>query len=211
MMARADVERGYWDRLAKRYDRVTRFMSRPVPRMLELTVDAVRGRKRALEVGAGTGLLTAAIAPVVGEVLATDYAAEMVQQLAVRVDALGLGNVRCEQADIYELRFEAASFDVVVAANVLHLVPDIEGALASLRRVLKPGGVIVVPTYLHAETMRAGLLSRVFALTGFPGHRRFTARTLREAVEAAGFVPQREEVIPGPFPVGFIQATQEVP
>jgi phosphatidylethanolamine/phosphatidyl-N-methylethanolamine N-methyltransferase len=210
-MARADVERGYWDRLAKRYDRVTRFMSRPVPRMLELTVDAVRGRRRALEVGAGTGLLTAAIAPVVGEVVATDYAAEMVQQLAVRVDALGLANVRCEQADIYELRFEAASFDVVVAANVLHLVPDIERALASLRRVLKPGGVIVVPTYLHAETLRAGFLSRVFALTGFPGHRRFTARTLREAVESAGFVPQSEEVIPGPFPVGFIHATQEVP
>jgi len=210
-MARADAERGYWDRLAKRYDRVTRFMSRPVPRMLELTVDAVRGRKRVLEVGAGTGLLTAAIAPVVGEVIATDYAAEMVQQLAVRIDALGLGNVRCEQADIYDLWFDAASFDVVVAANVLHLVPDLDGALASLRRVLKPDGVLVVPTSLHAETLRAGFLSRVFALTGFPGHRRFTAATLRDAVESAGFVLQKEEVIPGPFPVGFLHATLAVP
>src|SRR5687768_2445157 len=125
MPAAATDERGraYWERHAKRYDRSTRFLSRPVPRMLELAVEAARGKGRVLEVAAGTGLITTAIAPFVGELIATDYAAEMVKQLEARVRDAGLANVRCEQADIYNLRFDSSSFDAVFAANVLHLVP----------------------------------------------------------------------------------------
>jgi len=200
--------RAYWERHAKRYDRSTRFLSRPVPRMLELAVAAVQGKLRVLEVAAGTGLLTAAIAPVVGELLATDYAEAMVSQLEAHVKASDLANVTCEQADLYELRFEDASFDAVVAANVLHLVPDVERALGSLRRVLRPGGVLVAPTYLHDQTLRAAVLSRVFALTGFPGQRRFTQASLRAAIERAGLRVVQDETIPGPFPIGHVAAVR---
>lgn len=199
-------DRNYWNRHAKRYDKATSFLGRPVPRMLELGVEAVRSRQRVLEVGAGTGLITTAIAPVVRELVATDYAPAMVEQLARRVNAAGLTNVVCEQADLYDLRYADASFDAVVAANVLHLVPDLERAFASMRRVLRPAGLLVVPTYLHKETIVASVLSRLFALTGFPGQRRFTAETLRAAVDAAGFRVVRSETIPGPFPVGYVEA-----
>jgi phosphatidylethanolamine/phosphatidyl-N-methylethanolamine N-methyltransferase len=201
-----DNGRAYWERHAKRYDRSTRFLSRPVPRMLELAVEAATGKGWVLEVAAGTGLITTAIAPVVGELIATDYAYEMVQQLEARVRDENLANVRCEQADLYNLRFDAGSFDAVFAANVLHLVPDLESALASLRRVLKPGGLLVAPTYLHEETFGASMLSRVLSLTGFPGQRRFTSATLLAATESAGFAITRSEAIPGPFPIGYVEA-----
>jgi phosphatidylethanolamine/phosphatidyl-N-methylethanolamine N-methyltransferase len=204
--ATGDPGRSYWERHAKRYDRSTRFLARPIPRMLELAVEAARGKARVLEVAAGTGLVTTAIAPVVGELNATDYAAEMVKQLEVRVRDAGLANVRCEQADLYRLRFDDSSLDAVFAANVLHLVPDLEGALDSLRRVLVPGGVLVAPTYLHQETIVAAVLSRLFGLTGFPGRRRFTSTTLRGAIEAAGFTVVQAETISGPFPIGFVSA-----
>ena len=113
-----DRGRSYWERHARRYDRSTRFLSRPVPRMLELAVEAARGKTRVLEVAAGTGLVTTAIAPAVGELIASDYAAEMVKQLEARVRDAGLANVRCEQADLYRLRFDDASLDAVFAANV---------------------------------------------------------------------------------------------
>lgn len=206
-MATEDRGRSYWERHAKRYDRSTRFLSRPVPRMLELAVEAARGKARVLEVAAGTGLVTTAIAPVVGELVATDYAGEMVKQLEGRVRDAGLANVLCEQADIHALRYDGASFDAAFAANVLHLVPDLEGALASLRRVLRPGGVLVAPTYLHEETIGAAVLSRLFALTGFPGRRRFTSATLPAAIEEAGFTVVQAETIPGPFPIGYVAAT----
>lgn len=199
-------DRDYWNRHAKRYDKATHFLGRPVPRMLELTVEAVRSRQRVLEVAAGTGLVTTAIATVVGELVATDYAPAMVEQLAHRVKAAGLTNVICEQADLYEPRYADASFDALVAANVLHLVPDLERAFASMRRVLRPGGLLVVPTYLHKQTFVAATLSRVFALTGFPGQRRFTGESLSDAVRAAGFRIGRSESIPGPFPIGYVDA-----
>jgi hypothetical protein len=45
-------------------------------------------------------------------------------------------------------------------------------------------------------------------LTGFPGQRRFTSTTLRAAIERAGFRVQRAETIPGPFPIGYIEAAR---
>ena len=197
----------YWERHAKRYDRATHVLSRrPVPRMLELAVEAVRGKGRVLEVAAGTGLITTAIAPVVGELIATDYAAKMVAQFEARVGDAELANVTCERADITALRFPPAAFDAVVAANVLHLLPDLAHGLASLRRVLRPGGVLVAPTYLHGETWTARILSRLVALTGFPIQHRFTSRSLAAAIAAAGFQLVRVEVIPGGFPVGAVEA-----
>lgn len=204
----ASEGRTYWERHTKRYDRSTRFLSRPVPRMLELAVEAAKGRARVLEVAAGTGLITVAIAPVVGDLIATDYAEAMVQQLEARVREAGLANVTCEQADLYNLRFEDASFDAVFAANVLHLVPDLERALASLARVLKRGGVLVAPTYLHRETLSAAVLSRLFMLTGFPGQRRFTSKSLTAAIEAAGMRVEKSETISCPFPFGFVRAAK---
>jgi ubiquinone/menaquinone biosynthesis C-methylase UbiE len=201
-----DSDRAYWERNATRYDASFKALDRPVPRMLELTTEAVRGSARVLEVAAGTGLVSAALAPHVGALVATDYADNMVARLEARVKALELANVRCEAADLYALHFEAASFDAVVAANVLHLVPDLPRALASLRRVLAPGGKLLAPTFLHDETPLSWVLSRLLALTGFPGHRLLSAAGLQQALQAAGFSIERAETIPGPFPIGFVAA-----
>ena len=200
-------DRSYWERHASHYDASLRILGRPFARMLELTRDSVSGRARVLEVAAGTGLVTRALAEVAGEVVATDYASAMVEMLTKRIRELELSNVRCELADIYALRFEPASFDAVVAANVLHLVPDLDGALAALRRVLKPGGKLVTPTFCHDETWLSAILSRAASLTGFPSHRRFTTRSLREALEAIGARVERAETLPGLVPIGYVEAT----
>lgn len=175
--------------------------------MLELAGAAVAGRACVLEVAAGTGIVTDVLARAAKQVIATDYAASMVEILDERIRELGHGNVRCEQADLYSLRFEPASFDAVVAANVLHLVPDLAGALAALRRVLKPGGRLVAPTFCHDETAVSLVVSRLLALSGFPGYRRFTARSLRESLEGAGVSVEAAETLPGLIPIGYVQGT----
>ncbi|MCU0655274.1 MAG: class I SAM-dependent methyltransferase [Polyangiaceae bacterium] len=172
--------------------------------MLQLVGEAVTGATRILEVAAGTGLATATLARSAQEVVSTDYAEAMVAMLAARVAEQGLSNVRCEQADLYTLRFEPASFDAVVAANVLHLVPDIRGAITSLQRVLKPGGRLIVPTFCHDETRLSWVVSRALALTGFPGHRRFTHRSLQASLEEAGVQIKRVELLAGLIPIGYI-------
>jgi phosphatidylethanolamine/phosphatidyl-N-methylethanolamine N-methyltransferase len=198
-------ERRYWERHAKNYDRSMTLLGRPLSRMVELTAESVRGASRVLEVAAGTGLVTRAIARTAVEVLATDYASAMVESIRERIRHDGLSNVRCEQADLYSLPFEAGAFDAVIAANVLHLVPDLRGALGALRRVLRPGGRIIVPTFCHAQTSLSRVASRVLALTGFPGHRRFTAMGLRQELEAVGIRVTRMDLIPGVIPVAYAE------
>jgi ubiquinone/menaquinone biosynthesis C-methylase UbiE len=198
-------ERSYWDKHAKNYDRSMSLLGRPIPRMVALAGEATRGLGRVLEVAAGTGLVTPALAAGAEEVVATDYSSEMVSALERRVRDAGVANVRCEQADLYALRFDEGAFDAVVAANVLHLVPDLPGATAALRRVVKPGGRIVVPTFCHDETALSWVVSRALAVTGFPGHRRFTAKSLRQAVEDAGVRVTRTETLPGLIPIDYVE------
>lgn len=202
----AEANRDFWERTASRYDRVTKgVLGRPLPRMLELTAASVSGAGSVLEVAAGTGLLTAAIAPRVGKVIATDYADNMLALLRERMSRAGITNVETARRDIDELGYPAGSFDAVVAGNVLHLVPDLDRALQSLRSVLRPGGRLIVPTFVHDETLRSKVLSRVFGAF-MVMHRRFTAASLRNALERQGLRVVRSETIPGPIPIAFVEA-----
>lgn len=194
----------YWNRHAGNYDRSMRLLGRPIPRMLDLVADEIRGAAEVLEVAAGTGLVTVAIARVAGQVTATDYAAQMIARLDGRLAVEGLRNVVTSVADLETATRGPKRYDAVVAANVLHLVPDLDAALAALAGAVRSGGTVVVPTFCHAETVRSRLLSRVLALTGFPGSRRLRASALRSACEAAGLRVTRTEVVPGPIPVGFV-------
>ena len=203
-------DKDYWERHARNYDASLRWvLGRPLPRMLELASEAVRGKARVLEVAAGTGIVTSAIAQTCDSFVATDYAVAMVEALEQRVQGAGFKNVRCEQADIYALPYSAGEFDTVVAANVLHLVPDLPAAIEALRKVTKPGGLLVAPTFCHDETKLSWLVSRVLAVSGFPGHRRFTMRSLRSALEDNGLHVARAEILSGLIPIGFVEGVFE--
>lgn len=208
-MAGDDGDRKFWERHAASYDRALRLLGRPIPRMLALVGESVSGRTSVLEVAAGTGLATRAIAPRVGHLVATDYAEAMVRALRARVSGSGLSNVTCERRDIYSLDYPPGRFDAVVACNVLHLVPDLPEALRALCGVLRPQGKLVAPTFCHDETRLSRLASRVLAAVGQPMHRRFTTASLRRALEETGLRVDRTETIPGLIPIGHVEAVLE--
>ena len=134
-MRENDRDRNFWERKARQYDRVAKgWLGRPLPRVLELTAAAVSGAETVLEAAAGTGLMTAVIAPRVRRVVATDYADNMLAILRERMKSAGISNVAAERRDIYALGYPPGSFDVVVAGNVLHLVPDLGRALDACAR-----------------------------------------------------------------------------
>ncbi len=200
-------DRAYWERHARKYDRSVAILRRPLPRMLELVAEETSGARSVLEVAAGTGLVTEAIARSAERVVATDYSAAMVSMLRQRLEREGIGNVECAERDIYALGDAPGAYDAVVCANVLHLLPDLPGALAAMRAVLKPGGKLVAPTYCHEETALSRVFSRVLAMTGFPGQRRFSTASLRRALEEAGLSVHRQETLPGLLPIGFVAGT----
>ncbi len=146
-------EREYWDQLAKRYDASLGPLGRPMIRAVKQVAEAAQGTDSVMEVAAGTGLFATTLAASANKVIATDYSGAMVEQLERKIDEAGLTNVRYEQADIYSLPYDPGIFGVVVAANVLHLVPDYPAALDAIRKTLKPGGLLVTPRFPHAFVM----------------------------------------------------------
>jgi ubiquinone/menaquinone biosynthesis C-methylase UbiE len=103
--------------------------------------------ERILEVGPGTGYYTLDLAQWVGsegQLDIFDLQQEMLDHTAGRVAEAGLANVVPRQGDARSLSYEDDSFDAAVLVTVLGEIPDQEQALRELRRVVKPGGRVVV-------------------------------------------------------------------
>jgi phosphatidylethanolamine/phosphatidyl-N-methylethanolamine N-methyltransferase len=106
---------------------------------------------RILEVGVGTGLVLRYYATNT-EVIGADLSVPMLRKAQEKVDDLKLSQVRGLVAmDACKLGFPDASFDSVSVPFVITLVPDPEGALDEIARVLKPGGTIAIVSRFGAE------------------------------------------------------------
>lgn len=94
-----------------------------------------------LDIGAGPGTITDDLAGLVGWVVATEIDEAT---LATTRSGVSRDNVECAVADVHNLPFADASFDVVHAHQVLQHVADPVRALIEMRRVCRPGGYIAV-------------------------------------------------------------------
>ena len=139
----------------------------------------------ALECACGTGLLSGVIARRCKSLIATDFSANMLRRAEKKYGRLG--NVKFERADILRLDFPDGRFDVVVAANVIHLLDEPYKALGELDRVCRPGGRIIVPTYMN-RTDRGSTngLSKAIGRAGADFRREFTLESYRQFFAEAG-------------------------
>jgi len=111
------------------------------------TVLAPQPGERVLEIGPGTGYYTLDIAEWVGpegRVEIFDLQREFLDHVMGRAGERGLSNVTPTQGDATALPFEDGSVDAVVLTAVLGEIPDTLAALREIRRVLRPGGRLVV-------------------------------------------------------------------
>ena len=97
-----------------------------------------------VELGPGTGQLTVAVAPRCRRVVAVDVSAPMLGRLTGKLDAAGLGNVEVVRAGFLSYEHAGPPADFVYSRYALHHLPDFwkAVALARLRAVLRPGGVL---------------------------------------------------------------------
>jgi ubiquinone/menaquinone biosynthesis C-methylase UbiE len=108
-----------------------------------------RARGRTLEIGAGTGINLEHYGPEVTELVLSEPDPHMMRQLERKV-AGSERPVEVVKAPAEELPFEDASFDTVTLVYVLCTVPDPEGGLAEIARVLKPRGRLLFIEHVRA-------------------------------------------------------------
>ena len=95
---------------------------------------------RAIDVGAGTGLLGLALAGDVGELVLAEPSNGMLEVVREKLAAGGPRNVEAVRLDLTSDRFAAEPFDLAVSLLVLHHLEDTGAALAAILRLLRPGG-----------------------------------------------------------------------
>ncbi len=97
-----------------------------------------------VDLGAGTGQFTLAVAPHCGRVVAVDVSPVMLDRLRSKVEAAGVGNVEVVQAGFLTYRHRGEPADIVYSRLALHHLPDAWKAVAldRLRGVLRPGGLL---------------------------------------------------------------------
>jgi phosphatidylethanolamine/phosphatidyl-N-methylethanolamine N-methyltransferase len=196
----------FWSQFAARYD--GHVLSRDAVVLSPRIADAVGPVERVLDAGCGTGQVTVELARIAKRVDAVDFVDEMLAIARGKVQSLGLTNVSFEKAGVHALAFPDGSFDAVVLSNVLHLVDDPGKALREARRVLKPGGKLVAPSYCHAEGLGTLLLSHVSALLfRLPVRQRFNVKELLHLVESSGFSIEGREVVRFKMPLVFVEAS----
>jgi demethylmenaquinone methyltransferase / 2-methoxy-6-polyprenyl-1,4-benzoquinol methylase len=148
---KADRVRGVFDSVAGKYDLMNDLMSGGMHRLWKrftLSQTGLKPGQRALDVAGGTGDLALGLARQVGAsglVVLSDINWEMLSRGRDRLlDAGVTGNVDFALANAEQLPFADASFDCVTIGFGLRNVTDKPAALASMRRVLRPGGQLLV-------------------------------------------------------------------
>jgi ubiquinone/menaquinone biosynthesis C-methylase UbiE len=139
-----------------------------------------RPGERILEVGPGTGYYSLAVAGWVGpggRLDVADLQLEMLDHTIRRAAEAGISNLVPARADARQLPYGDGTFDGVFLVATLGEIPDQDAALRELRRVLKPGGRLVVGELVGDPHMvTAGALARRAAEAGFRVERRLGGR-----------------------------------
>ncbi len=139
------------------------------------------------DLGAGTGALSAALAPFVARVVAVDRSAEMLAAARQRLE--GLEGVELREGELEELPVEDGVLDVAVLSLALAYVPEPGRAVAEAARALVPGGrLVVVDMRPHEREAQREEMGQIWA--GFPEERLLTW------MEAAGLEEAR--IVPLP-------------
>jgi len=151
---------------------------------------------RVLEAGCGVGAQTVILArqSPAAEITSVDLSAPSLALAGERVKTAGAGNVTFLQADICTLPFRDGSFDHAFICFVLEHLPDPALALASLHRVLRPGGSITViegdhgSAFFHPDSGPARkAIACLVAIQREMGGNALIGRSLSPLLTAAGF------------------------
>ena len=195
----------FWDRTAIIYDRFMRRDAAAYDRMYALLRPVVRD-KTVLELAAGTGLIAKHIANAAEYIEVTDASEQMIRQ-AEREDHAE--NLHFSVQDMFCLPYADAAFDVVIVSNALHIVPQPERALREIKRVLKDDGVLIAPTFTHAENSFPGKVKAFFMnLAGFPLHSKWTSEEYLKFLQQNDWTVRKSVVLKASFPLTYTECVK---
>jgi len=190
----------FWNWTAERYARQPIADEASYAKKLAITQKYLTPEMRVVEFGCGTGSTAILHAPKVASYEAIDVSEKMVEIGRRKAAEAGLANLTFAVGTLEDVGPPDASCDAILGLNILHLVPDLDGTIATVARMLKPGGHFVSSTIclkdLSGSLRWLALAARV--LPFLPNVRPFSASELEARLARASLtIEERFEQRPG--------------
>ena len=173
-----------WDLYAPIYKRAMQADRQIYDFMYQRIPEIIRD-KDVLEIATGPGLLAKHVAPAAKRMIATDYSDGMIAEAKKGAYP---SNLHFEKADATALPYEDDSFDAVLIANALHIIPQPEQALREIDRVLRPDGILIAPNFVeHKGTLLSRIWSGILRIAGIRFEHQWSAQEYLRFLESNGW------------------------
>ena len=140
----------FFDRHARQWDDLARTLL-PVPEYRPRLLEQIPEGSIILEIGIGTGGLLTELAALASKVIGVDHSPAMLEEARRRVTRAGTEGIELRLGEMSHLPLPDASVGCVVANMVLHHAADPARVLAEIRRVLIPGGLLLLADLARHE------------------------------------------------------------
>ena len=197
-----------WDKFAPFYDFFeTIYNGKCYNGIAEKIKEYVTEDNIVLECACGTGLLTVPMAQKCKKLIATDLSSGMLRQATKKV--ANYPNTKVGKVNILKLPFKENAFDVVVAANVIHLLDEPEKALSELKRVCKPKGKNILPVYINREKKNSVVAAKLLSVIGVKFFRQFSLESYKDFIASHNLLQVEYSVVDGRMPCAFAIITND--
>jgi ubiquinone/menaquinone biosynthesis C-methylase UbiE len=194
------------DEFAHQADAFARSATMRLAETLDAVVELVPvdPEARWAEVACGPGLIARAMAPRVGSVQGFDLTPAMVAKARTEAEAAGVDNVSFEVGDATAFDLPDDSLDGAITRFSLHHIPAPVRVLEEMRRVVKPGGFVVVADHVTDDDGAVAAWHEQIERLRDPSHWAcLTPARLAVLGERAGLVPDLDRVVP--FEIDFTE------
>ena len=182
----------FWQRVAKLYAPFMKSSDSLYADICKRIEPNINRQMNVLELACGSGQLSFRLAPRVQLWEATDFSENMIAEAKRQK---GSRRLHFSVQDATTLPYAPETFDAVVIANALHIMPQPEKALAEIRRVLKQNGLLFAPTFIHGKGTGFRLRSRILELAGFHVYSRWSKEDFAAYIENHGFTVTSAEIL----------------
>lgn len=194
-----------WDLYAPIYERAMRSDSKVYKVMYDRIPKIIKG-KDVLEIATGPGLLAKHVAYAANRMIATDYSEGMIAEARKGEYP---DHLTFEVADATDLPFDDRSFDVVLIANALHVMPDPEKALKEIDRVLKDKGILIAPNFVnHKKGFASIVWSGILKIAGVRFEHQWSTEEYKEFLEKNGWKVRNCKVMQARIAMAYVECVR---
>lgn len=179
----------FWQRYAPIYAGFMKSADKSYDEICGKVEGYLRSDMKVLELACGTGAFTLRLADKAKSWEATDFAENMIKEAKAAYAKSGreISGLHFSVQDATNLPYEDESFDAVMIANALHIMPEPKKALAEIHRVLKKDGLLYAPTFVHGEGAAFAFRSGLIEFFGFKAFIKPTNEEFAQFIGEQGF------------------------